>query len=179
MRRVGYLLVIALTLLCVALHQRSRWRSQQLLAGEALATQRLEQIHRLASNALREDTRPQLPELLLEPQLSALVLLDTLARPGLAFAWDEVYVYGMAQTSVRYADTGKLGPGYVLRAWPRHFGTTGDLQLHIDSNGTYFHGQNNKGRSGVLIDFPPPFPDPDVGSRHAGWWPQKLASGQR
>jgi len=174
MRRVGYLLVIALTLLCVALHQRTNWRASQLLAGEALATRRFELLHRFASEALRSSTRPQMSDLALEPELSELVLLSDLDRPNMSFARDDVYVYGLAHTLVRSLDSGDSNPGYVLRAWPWKFGTTGDLQMHIDSAGVYFHGQNAKGRSGVLVDFPPPFPDPEVGSERAGWWPRKL-----
>lgn len=166
MRSVALLLVILLTLLCVGLHERSTWRAQRLLDGEELARQRIEAIHRLAGNELREGGQPRLATLLAAPELSALVMLELTVAPDLAFARDQVYIYGMAR-SVRQ--------GYVLRAWPVEFGITGDLQFHLDGQGHYFEGQNNKGRSGVTVDFPPPFPAPKVGSVRDGWWPREPA----
>ena len=174
MRQVGYILVVLLILLWAALHQRSTWRAQRLLDGEVLARQRIETLHKLAKIEVRAGHPAELAELLKAPELGGLTMLDELSRTGLAFAHDEVYVYGMAQTTTALS-VGK-GPrnGFMIRAWPIDFGITGDLQYHIDSQGNYFHGQNNKGRSGVTIDFPPPFPAPDLRSRRSGWWPAKV-----
>ncbi|MFT7464999.1 MAG: hypothetical protein ACI9EF_003359 [Pseudohongiellaceae bacterium] len=175
MRIVGYLLAILLTLLCLALHQRSTWRAGHLIAGEHLAQERLAKIHSLAKGQLRIGEQAQLATLLSASELADVAFLESLSKPGVEFAADSVYVYGLAQTTAPF-ESGK-GPrhGFILRAWPVEFGVTGDLQFHADSRGNSFQGQNNKGRSGVTVDFPPPFPATDLGSRGAGWWREPLA----
>ncbi len=175
MRKLGYVLVVFLVLLCFALHQRSSWRAQRLLDGEALALQRSELIHELAKARVRGGEPADLAQLIKAPELSSLTLLHELSTTGMAFAHDEVYVYGLAQTTQPLSLGHGPRYGFILRAWPIDFGVTGDLQFHLDSKGGCFHGQNNKGRSGVTADFPPPFPAPDLRSRRSGWWPAKLA----
>jgi len=175
MRQLGYVLLISLVLLCFALEQRSSWRAQRLLHGEELAAQRIEQLHKLAKAVVRSGQPAELAELIAAPELSSLTMLEELSKTGMAFAHDEVYVYGMAQTTQALGAGSGPRYGFILRAWPIDFGVTGDLEFHIDSKGNAFHGQNTKGRSGVTIDFPPAFPAADVGSRRSGWWRVKLA----
>lgn len=175
MRQVGYILVVLLILLWGALHQRSSWRAQRLLDGEELGRQRIEILHKLAKIEVRAGHPAELAELLQAPELSGVTMLHELSKAGMAFAHDEVYVYGLAQTTQPLSTGNGPRDGFILRAWPINFGVTGDLQFHLDSKGGCFHGQNNKGRSGVTVDFPPPFPAPDLRSRRSGWWPAKLA----
>jgi hypothetical protein len=67
--------------------------------------------------------------------------------------------------------SGRRRSGWVLRAWPREFGVTGDLEFHIDDLGDVWHGQNEVGRSGTIEGFPPKFPDKEIGRpRQAVWW---------
>ena len=96
------------------------------------------------------------------------------ARPELggeliSYADDGEYLYGLATASSAEA----AGPrqGFVLRAWPLRFGSSGDIEFQAGDDGILWEGMNCLGRSGTDTGFPPPFPDPDLQRRDAGWVP--------
>jgi hypothetical protein len=97
--------------------------------------------------------------------------LPGLGSAEISYARDPVYMYGFASRPHRDPLTDAMVPGFVLRAWPLRFGVTGDLEYHVDDAGPLWTGQNRTGRSGTTQGFPPPFPDPVIGTDGAPWWP--------
>jgi len=144
-------------------------RSERILRGEARAVATL--------GALAEASRAALAGGGPHPGLAAIArsrpgleLLDELSRDDRSYARDEVYLYGLAPTSHRAEDSEEIAHGFILRAWPREFGITGDTELYVTEDGALWQSQNRLGRSGTTQGFPPPFPDPMIGEERSPWW---------
>lgn len=98
------------------------------------------------------------------------------ARPELgtgliSYADDGDYLYALAVVSGVGAGSGGPREGFVLRAWPLDFGSTGDLEYQATEDGRLWEGMNYSGRSGTDFGFPPLFPEPDLSRIDAGWMP--------
>jgi len=175
LRATGLVLTLMLVGLMVAFRATSDQRAERLLAGEARA-------HRQIS-ALVRAARIELDAGAPHPGLAAVLhageglrLLPELGGARVEFATDGAYLYGLAPTST-VADDGSARHGYVLRAWPREYGVTGDVEFHVRADGNLWIGQNQTGRSGVERGFPPPFPEPDLDDPDgpgARWWRRRL-----
>jgi len=150
--------------------------AEAILAAEEATCTKIVALHELSMRILaRGEPHPglawlvgELPELGLASVPSA----DFDPPPECELALDEVYVYGLTDTIERDPRTGERSFGYVLRAWPRRYGETGDLEFHVADDGRLFGGQNRVGRSGFERGFPPPFPEPDLDTARgeASWW---------
>jgi len=171
MRLFGWLLLVATLLLAVGLRLRSAERAERLFVGEAVARERLRDLGRALDVALDGST-PAAQRLALFGRLLGQEPLPQAATDVTAYGRDEVYVYGLGLTT-QVDGEGRLRPGWVLRAWPRQFGVTGDLEFHLDQTGTFWEGQNEVGRSGLEQGFPPAFPERELVSqdKHKSWWP--------
>jgi hypothetical protein len=170
-RTMGLLLLLLLLLAAAAVRWEDQRRADSLLAGEARARATLVAIaaqiqERLASGTphagLRGDVLAALP---------GLQVLPDSGTGEISYAHDDVYVYGCASRQHRDPETGEVLPGFLLRAWPLRFGTTGDLEYQLGDDGQLWEGQNRSGRSGTDYGFPPLFPDPFIGQPRAPWWP--------
>jgi hypothetical protein len=160
-----------LALLGIVLRGYSQHRSGQLLAGEDHGRTTVRALYE-ASVAFTGQGKPHPGLADLVDAVPGLESLDEASAGEQAYAWDERYVYGLTTTA-----TGTARPtyGFILRAWPREFGVTGDHEYYIRDDGQLWEGVNERGRSGLRQGFPPPFPDPAVGNRRNAWyaWPQR------
>jgi len=173
-RHAGPLLLVLLLLGVGGLRWLDGRRSQALLDGEARARQVLLALGAACeAEQARADGTPGLhgPVLAAAPGLRA---RPDLGGEAISYAEDDVYVYGFATLSHRDPVTDALVTGFVLRAWPRRFGITGDLEYQLGDDGVLWEGQNRLGRTGTEYGFPPPFPDPAIGQPRAPWWPAPL-----
>ncbi len=166
-RHAGLIIIILLALVGVSLRWWTYERTDRLLAGEARALETFMALHE-ASQAIVDAGRPH-------PGLAALLdagpdleLLETESSVGHSYARDDVYMYGLATRDIVNEDVRTYG--YILRAWPREFGSTGDQEYHIQQDGRLWLGANERGRSGIERGFPPMFPDPLLGKRKVAWW---------
>jgi len=169
-RYYGIVLLIALLLLAVALRQRAVHRSERIRANELVMTERFDGLVGVLQSSITERDPPtrRLARLAEQP---GLVALQGVGDDRSAFAEGEFYVYGLGLTSIVDPETGRRGSGWVLRAWPRIFGVTGDIEFHSDHRGEIWHGQNEVGRSGTQEGFPPSFPEKNIGqARQTTWW---------
>jgi len=169
-RRFGPLLLVALLLAAAAVRLAESARAGRLLAGEARARATLAELHR-ACAALAQDGRsvPDLAGRALAA-VKGLRRLADVSREAVVYATDDDYVYGLATQVRTDADTDRPHQGWILRAWPADFGTSGDREYQLADDGALWEGQNRIGRSGTRHGFPPAFPEPDVGQPRAPWW---------
>ena len=173
-RASGVLLLLLLVLVAAALRGLEGSRSQRLSAGEVAALDTLADLDR-ACRDLARDGRPR-PDLA-QAALAAVPALHPLGAPaadGVAYAADEAYVFGIAGQTRRDERSGRLVPGWIVRAWPLRFGVTGNREYQLADDGQLWEGQNRLGRSGTEYGFPPPFPDPEAGQPRTPWWPAEL-----
>jgi hypothetical protein len=169
-RLYGIVLLVALVALAVSLRQRAETRSERILANERIVAARVEQLADALRLAISEDDPPAVRLGSLARQRGLTALPDT-GDDRTAFAEDELYTYGLGTTIIVDKATGRRVDGWVLRAWPRVFGVTGDIEFHVDNRGVVWHGQNEVGRSGVTEGFPPKFPAKEIGQpKQAIWW---------
>jgi len=173
-RRLGPWLFLLLLLLAIALRWQEGTHAEKLLSGEARASATLAALHQ-ACRSLVADGRPH-PDLgrrALEA-VPALRPLPELSGGLVAYAADDVYVFGVVPQTQRAEAGGRTQSGWILRAWPLRFGTTGDREYQIGDDGVLWEGQNRLGRSGTDHGFPPVFPEPEIGLPRAPWWQVKL-----
>ena len=169
-RYYGIVLLIALMLLAVTLRQRAVHRSERIRANEIVVADRVEELAEALRASISEGDPPKvrLARLAEQPEL---VGIPDVGDDRSAFAEGELYIYGLGLTTIVDPETGRRGSGWVLRAWPRAFGVTGDIEFHIDHKGTVWHGQNEVGRSGTEEGFPPLFPAKTLSkARQTAWW---------
>lgn len=170
-RRLGPVILGLLVLLAGLLRCHESARAGQILEGEAHALETLVALEdacvRLAGDG---ETHPDFAR----QALAAVPSLEPLADLGaesVAYAADEVYVYGVAAQAKRDERSGRLLSGWIVRAWPVAFGLTGDREYQLADDGLLWQSQNRAGRSGTTTGFPPGFPEPDVGLPRAPWRP--------
>ena len=165
----GLILVLVLTLTAIGLRARTHARAASLLEGEYHARTTIEALHAESMTHISVGR--------VHPGLAALIgnhpgmqLLDELSTPDRTYARDDVYIYAFAPTAT---GTARRSHGFILRAWPRRFGITGDREFHIDQDGILYEGLNRKGRSGTEASggFPPAMPDPLIGQPKSPWYP--------
>jgi hypothetical protein len=169
-RRLGPLLLVVLLLAAAGVRVAQSARAGRLLAGEAQARATLAELHR-ACAALAQDGRvvPDLPGRALAG-VPGLRRLPDASREAVVYARDEGYLYGLATQVRTDTETDRTRQGWILRAWPADFGTTGDREYQLADDGVLWEGQNRLGRSGTRHGFPPDFPEPEVGQPRAPWW---------
>jgi hypothetical protein len=169
-RRLGPLLLVVLLLAAAGVRLAESTRAGRLLDGEAQARATLAELHR-ACAALAQDGRvtPDLAGRALAA-VPGLRRLPDVSREAVAYATDGAFVYGLATQLRTDADTVRPRQGWILRAWPADFGTSGDREYQLADDGVLWEGQNRLGRSGTRHGFPPAFPEPDAGQPRAPWW---------
>ncbi len=170
-RHTGPILVLLALLGMFAVRWDVSRRADAILVGEAQARATISALSVACQAALARIGR--LPELR-EAASSAgtrVSGLPDLGSEGVAFASDDLYVYGLASRPHRDETGREMVAGFVLRAWPLRFGATGDLEYQIGDDGQLWEGQNRAGRSGTTYAFPPPFPEPGLGLVGTAWWP--------
>lgn len=171
-RASGFVVFAVLVLAIVAFRTGTSQRARRLLAGEESARHVVAELHR-AARAELDAGRPLPPLAHLLGAVDGLRELPEVGDERIEYARDARYTYGYARVFTPGPDRAS-SPGYVLRAWPWMFGVTGDTEWHVSQDGLLHEGQNILGRSGVERAFPPPFPDPEVGSETSHWWPRPL-----
>ncbi len=173
-RRLGPLLLALLLLLAAALRWQQSARADRLLLGEARARAVLADLQQACTTQVADGrSHPDLARRALAAVPALRPLTDLGAGPT-AYAADGTYVFGVAPQSRRDERSGRVQPGWILRAWPRAFGVTGDREYQLGDDGVLWEGQNRVGRSGTERGFPPTFPEPDAGMPRAPWWPVEL-----
>ena len=161
-RYAGFLIVLLLALTAVALRVHTQARSENLLESERRARATVMRLFEAShAHTAAGQAHPGLEALLAaEPGLT--LLEDGTAEQ--AFAVDDVFVYGLVTT----ADlTARRSYGFILRAWPLHYGHTGDREYPIDEGGVLSDGLNQKVRGGTAK--PPPFPAPLIDDPSGPW----------
>lgn len=165
-RYTGLLLLLVLVIAGILLRTQSRHRSHRLLDGEKHARAMVERLYEASIEfTRRREAHPGLAQL-----AEDLPELETLTDAGAgeqSYARDDVYVYGITTTAT---GTARPSYGFILRAWPRDFGVTGDHEFYVTEEGAFWEGVNERGRSGLRYGFPPPFPDPAVGNSRNSWY---------
>ena len=167
MRLVGLLLLLGLLALNVGLRERAGQRADDLFAGEAQARERLASLGDALRAAGEIPGEERLELFRNRPDLRPLAHVGDASS---AYAEDAVYVYGLGLTTEEDRE-GSVTSSWVLRAWPREFGVTGDLEFHLDRRGVLYIGQNEVGRSGTDEGFPPSFPQRNLGKTGPWWLP--------
>jgi len=176
MRALGLLIAFGLIATALLLRRSLADDAAAILAAEAAVRTKIVALHEDAMRVLaRGAPHPGLAPLAAQrPELGIATLDPSRWDPPLDFevGRDDVYVYGLTDTTERDPQSGTRVHGYVLRAWPRRYGETGDLEFQITDDGRLFVGQNRVGRSGFARGFPPPFPATELGTPRgeATWW---------
>ncbi len=169
-RFYGSLLLILLLAGGFGLRHRSLQRTARIFEGEARAEARLQDLAGTFQREFQADVSPAKRLASLGRQVGLTPLQGT-GDDSSAFAQDNFYVYGLGLTSVVDSKTGRHRPSWALRAWPRQFGVTGDLEYHVNDRGVLWHGQNEVGRSGTDAGFPPSFSKREFeDSKQKSWW---------
>jgi hypothetical protein len=165
----GLILVLVLALVALGLRVRTHARADTLLEGELHGRRTLEALYQQGMESVAAG-RPHPGLEALVPAHPGMELLEGLSTPDRTYARDEHYVYAFATTTV---GTARRTHGFILRAWPRRFGVTGDREFHFDEAGILYEGLNRKGRSGTESSggFPPAMPDPLLGQPNSPWFP--------
>jgi hypothetical protein len=167
-RVVGLVVIVLLLVAGVAERLRVEANADRILAGEQRAYERFDSLYRASRSAVRRGPHPGLAELIAEHP--GLEMLADVCDAEHEYAADETYVYGLTRPP-RLDEDGALAHGFILRAWPRRFGITGDLEYYVDDVDGFWFGQNELGRSGLDEGFPPPFPQPNLGEGNgSAWW---------
>jgi len=173
-RIAGPILFLAVLGLMFGLRIAERRSAEALLAGETVARRTIAALHAVSLDAVSKgQAHPGLRDGLLA-ELPDLTPLPDLSTDSISYAHDEVYIYGVATNSLRDPETSTISEGYILRAWPLRYGRTGDAEFQLSQSGVLWEGQNRLGRSGTDYDYPPAFPEAEVGKPGAAWWPIRL-----
>ncbi len=169
-RLYGTVVLLALVALGVGLRDRAERRTERLLGGEATAAARVAELAELLAGTALDELTPT-ERLAILPRQRGLLELEGAGDDRTAFAEDEAYCYGLGLVDVTDRRTGRRRLGWAVRAWPREFGVTGDLEYYVDERGVVWAGQNPTGRSGTDAAFPPPFPEREIeDADQAVWW---------
>ena len=170
-RNLGTVLVLLLLTAVGLLRLDAQRRADRLTAGEGRALAVLAALQQASRRATaRGDTHPGLVSSFLAG-VPGVVPRSDLAHGSTTFAEDSVYLYGITPRSRADARTGAGKAGWVLRAWPLRFGSTGDREFQVDDDDHWLVGQNRIGRSGTSFGFPPAFPEPSTDLPRSPWWP--------
>ena len=169
-RRFGPILVLLLIAIAALVRIQGAQHAQVLLDHELQARQTLAALHAASLQELASGGA--------HPGLGALVhgvpglrFLHNLTDADTSYARDGVYMYGLRTILFPGEDGVPPTHGFVLRAWPRHFGETGDLEYLVNETGTLFEGQNHMGRNGTQRGFPPDFPhEINLKQQRKPWW---------
>ena len=173
MRLAGPFIVVVLLIVVAGLRLSAIQRSETLRANEFQALDVLMDAFRSCRAATRR-RQPNPGILSVAEAHSTLRALPEISSEAVEYARDEHYMYALGKTLLPNPQ-GDLVDGWVLRAWPVEFGVTGDAEYHVDQRGVFHMGQNQLGRSGTTVAFPPPFPQPQLDSgRYAAWWQMPL-----
>ena len=170
MRLLGLGLVVFLSLLAVGLRQTADTRAERLLEGERRSLAVLLGLQRAALDDFRAGERPDLVALARAAGLDQLSGVDVPEGDPRMVLQDRDSLYALGWIRRRPAEGGPPEDGFVLRAWPRQHGVTGDLERHVDERNHLWEGQNTVGRSGLTRGYPPPFPEPDLEKTGGRWW---------
>jgi hypothetical protein len=169
-RNLGFVVFLGLLLLGTLLRCHTAIRADTLLANEARTRETLATLFGVSQAITRSGTRhPGLRGEVLAavPELQP---LPELSSEQISYAQDDLYIYGAATRTVTEAQTSSTRQGFVLRAWPLSFGSTGDFEFQLSDDGALWQGQNLLGRSGTSVAFPPRFPEPTLGNPDEAWW---------
>jgi hypothetical protein len=169
-RSIGFVVFVGLLLLAGLV----RWHESRRASGLLEAEDRT----RTALAALYDASRLATEDGVRHPGLRGKILagvpglqpVPDLGTEQISYARDAEYMYGLATRTIPDARTSVVRQGFVLRAWPVEFGSTGDLDFQLADDGELWQGQNLVGRSGTSVGFPPRFPDPAVGKPDEAWW---------
>jgi hypothetical protein len=168
LRVVGLVVLVLLLAAGVAERLRVEAQADRILAGEQRANDRVYSLYRASRSAVRRGPHPGLAELIAEHP--SLEMLPDVSDAVHDYAANDEYIYGLTRPQ-RLDKDGALTHGFILRAWPRRFGITGDLEFYVDDIDGFWFGQNELGRSGLDEGFPPPFPQPNLGDGDgSAWW---------
>jgi hypothetical protein len=164
-RYTGLILVVLLVLVGMAQRSSTVDQARQLLDAERQARATVSELYRRSvAYTAKSEPHPGLASIIEDmPELQLIAGESTI---DLAYARDDVYIYGLTTTS---SGTGRVIRGFILRAWPQEFGLTGDREFQIQQDGVLWMGLNRKGRSGTGFGFPPQFPDPEFAKPNPPW----------